>query len=264
MTISCPKCGRSNRDNAKSCYYCDQPLQGHGEGGGLDPSTASKDTEVKLQALQGMLSGALRTKYSKIPQDDEERIMDRIQKFFLKDIGSRQPIQSILKEAGILISRTFGFTEISIGLRDPKDGLYKYESFVGLRSETEQAYKKLAYTYNDMMDTSKFPRISISEYCDFFLGEFRPYQNGEEHTYGRPSLLGTCERKSPDNMIEGDYICTYMYGHEKLLIGWFEFARTRNENMPSRKELKWLEFFTIVLGKMIYERQKSDAGKRRI
>lgn len=261
MTINCPKCGKNNTDNARICFSCREPLQG--EKDGLDSRNPVGNKEVNLQALQGMLSSTFRTKYSKVPQDEEERIIDRIEKFLLKNISSRQPISSILKEAGILISRTFGFTEISMGLRDPKDGLYKYEAFIGLRPETEHAYKKLAYTYDDMMNTNKFPRICINEYCDLFLGEFKPYQDGEEETFGRPSLLGSCERKSPEAMIEGDYICTYMYGHENLLIGWFELARTRDEKMPARKALKWLELFTIILGKIIYERELIRAGQRR-
>jgi len=213
--------------------------------------------------LKGMLSSTFRTRYSKVPQDEEERIMDRIEKFLMKSISSRQSINSILKEACNLISRTFGFTEVSVGLKDPKDELYKYEAFVGLRSDTQQAYRKLGYTYDDMFNGNKFPRITISEYCDLFLGEFRPYQDGEEGTYGRPSLLGITERKNPETMIEGDYICTYMYGHENLLIGWFEMARTRDEKMPSRKSLKWVEFFTVVLGKILYERGAAKGDHRR-
>lgn len=200
------------------------------------------------------LTKLLRESASLIALDEGERTMVQIEKFLLRTSVSNETTQSFIEEAANTISRMFDFAEMTVALKDWSEGRYKYIAFVGMRSEAVAAYKKLAYTLDETLSPTKFPRIKLDNYIDFFLGEFRPYREGEEETFNRPSQLGK-ERESLEDMLEGDYICVYIYGPGNEIIGWFELARTMNGKIPTRQTFKWLELMSSIIGKIIWERE---------
>jgi len=202
----------------------------------------------------------LKERCSPIPLDDTERIMANIEKFLQRNSSATVTTQSFVEDAATTVARMFDFTELIVALKDKSDGKYRYVAFVGMRGEAISAYKKLAYSYDEMVSASKFPRIKLDNYIDFFLGEFTPIREGEIDTYNRPSMLST-DRKAEDEWREGDYMCVYMHGSGSEIIGWFELARSMSGKLPSRETFKWLELMVSIVSMFLYEREYS--GMRR-
>jgi len=203
------------------------------------------------------LARALQEICTPLIKDPNERVLEQIEKLMLKGTDPKETIDSFLMSAGTLIYRLFGISEVTIALKDPSDNRFKYRLFFGMRKESEDAYRKITYTLEQAISTTKYPRIRLSEYIDFFPSEYRPYIEGELDTFNRPSKL-EMKRKSPTEMIEGDYFCVYFYGLNKNdILGWFELARTLNGKMPPRENLKWLELLASIVGRTIHERRLS-------
>jgi len=209
-----------------------------------------KDEEDKTRQLTKLL----RERCSLVSKDETERTMVQIEKFLTKVSGPGETPQSFLQETANTISRMFDFAEFVVALKDKSDGLFKYVAFVGMRKEAELAYRKLGYTNEEVVSPIKFPRIKLTNNIDFFLGEYRPYREGELETFNRPSQLGK-GRDSVENMQEGDYFCVYLFAPSKEIIGWFEIARTMNGLIPSRQTFKWIEFLAAIAGRIIYEKE---------
>jgi len=209
-----------------------------------------KDEEDKIKQLTRLL----RERCSHFSEDETERTMAQIEKFLARVSGPAETTQSFLQETANTISRMFDFAEFVVALKDRSDGLFKYVAFVGMRKEAELAYRKLGYTADEAISPIKFPRIKLTNHIDFFLGEYRPYREGELETFNRPSQLGK-ERGSMENLQEGDYICVYFFTPTREILGWFEIARTMNGLIPSRHTFKWIEFLAVIAGRIVYEKE---------
>lgn len=251
--MKCPNCGTENPEKTRFCIKCKKLIA-------ESIQTVKKDTEKEIPLLDAEMGKQVRqlqkfmqNTYSKIPQDSDERMMDQIRRILMRNLIGANCDIAFLNDVAKLIHRLFNFSEVTIGFKDRSDNLYKYIVLSGVRKETEIATRKLQYTYQDMIDHIKYPRIRLSEFCEFFPGEYRIFHEGEYETYGRPSLLGQ-KRNSIEDMIEGDYFCVYMYGERNELIGWFELGRTNDMKMPSRATMKRLEFFAAVIGRMTCDR----------
>ena len=216
----------------------------------IEKSDSPMDEEDKVTQLTKLL----RERCSLIAEDENERIMAQIEKFLTRSGGVNETTQTFLQETANTIARLFDFAEFVISLKDRNDGLFKYVAFVGMRKEAETAYRKLAYTTDDAISPVKFPRIKLDNYADFFLGEYRPYREGEEETFNRPSQLGK-QRDSIEKLQEGDYICIYFYSPNRDILGWFEVARTMDGLIPSRRTFKWLELVATIVGRIVYDRE---------
>lgn len=251
--MKCPACGADILSTDRFCTSCRRPIDLFIKKG-IDVSAkeiSKMESERRVQT--GKLVRLIRDSYSQIPQNEDERVMENLEKIVSKSLEPNRSIDQFLKDVSELIHRSFGFIEIAIGLKDKKDGRYKYKNFYGLRKNSEKAYQKISYSYEDMIDAVKFERIKLSNYCDFFPGEYSSYLNGEEDTFSRPSLLGQ-RRINPDDLIEGDYFCFYMYGKKNELIGWFELSRNKNNKFPQRNTIKWLELISAICGKCLSEK----------
>ena len=213
-------------------------------------TTEAVDDEDKIKQL----SRLLRERCSLVSEDETEKMLSQIEKFLVRVSGPAETTQSFLQEAANTISRMFDFAEFVIALKDRSDGLFKYVAFVGMRKEAELAYRKLGYTAEEAVSPVKFPRIKLTNHIDFFLGEYRPYREGELETFNRPSQLGR-ERESIENLQEGDYICVYFFAPTREILGWFEVARTMNGLIPSRRTFKWLELLSAITGRIVYEKE---------
>jgi hypothetical protein len=214
--------------------------------------------KVDLSEKTREITRLLKERCSPIPNDDTERMMANFEKFLQRNSSPSVTTQSFMEDAATTISRMLDFTEMVVAIKDRSDGRYRYVAFVGMRGEAISAYKKLAYTYDETISASKFPRIRLDNYIDFFLGEYTPYREGEIDTYNRPSML-TKDRGADDEFREGDYICVYMHGSGNDVIGWFELSRTLNGKLPSRQTFKWLEMMVSVVGLFLYEREYSGS-----
>lgn len=199
----------------------------------------------------------IRGRYSPIPRDENEKVMDGTEKLMLIARDPTLPLKIFLDEAGRLIHRLFDFREIAIGMKSKSDNLFRYEVLIGFSGEAERARKKLTYTDDDMLDSKKYPNgIVITKKTEFMLVELHPYKPGEEDTYNRPNLLAK-QRSSIEDFIEGDYIIIYFFGRKGEVMGWVELSGTRSGKMPSRSTMRWLELISSIIASVICERDPS-------
>jgi len=199
----------------------------------------------------------IRGRYSPIPRDENEKVMDGTQKLMLIARDPTLPLKIFLDEAGRLIHRLFDFREIAIGMKSKSDNLFRYEVLIGFSGEAERARKKLTYTDDDMLDSKKYPNgIVITKKTEFMLVELHPYKPGEEDTYNRPNLLAK-QRSSIEDFIEGDYIIIYFFGRKGEVMGWVELSGTRSGKMPSRSTIRWLDLISSIIASLICERDPS-------
>ncbi|MEM4265140.1 MAG: zinc ribbon domain-containing protein [Thermoplasmata archaeon] len=252
--MRCPSCGAENPASAKACSECGKAFAQHNA---RMESYAKSSDEIGKSDDMKQLAKALQEICTPLIKDPNERVMDQIEKLMLKGTDPKETIDSFLLHAGTLIYRLFGISEVAIALKDPSENRFRYRLFFGMRKESEDAYRKISYTLEQTTSTTEYPRIRLSEYVDFFPSEYRPYIEGELDTFNRPSKL-EMKRKSPTEMIEGDYFCVYFYGLTKNdILGWFELARTLNGKMPPRETLKWLEMLASIVGRIVHERRLS-------
>lgn len=159
-------------------------------------------------------------------------------------------LRMLLNEAAALISKHFGIREVTIGLRDKKDGLFRYVAVVGIRAEAEAALRRVAYTIEDFRPEGRYKGTSLGKYTSLFLAEDNPYVNGEETTYSHPVLLGS-RRKSLTDSVEGDYIDVMIFGKGDAVVGWIEIAGTRAGKIPDINTIKWMETISRIIGTAI-------------
>jgi hypothetical protein len=199
----------------------------------------------------------IRDRYSPIPRDENEKVMDSIQKLMLISRDPTMPLKAFLDETGKLIHRLFDFREIAIGMKSKNDDLFRYEVLIGFSSDAQRARKKLTYTHDDMLDSKKYPNgLIITKKTEFMLVEVQPYKSGEEDTFNRPNQL-TKERASIEDIIDGDHIDIYFFGRKDEVVGWIELSGTRSGKMPSRSTIRWLELISSILASIICEREPS-------
>jgi len=200
-------------------------------------------------------SRQLREIYSPVARDDTERIMEGIDALLSNSRSRANTTKAFLEDAMKLIYRLFDFREIALGLKDRKDGLYRYEVILGYRKDSEVAYKQLVYKADEMADQKKYPvGVYISRYGEYSMVEGQPYKQGEEETYNRPLMLKK-ERAAPDDFIEGDYIQIYFYGVKGDYLGWIELSGPKSGKIPPRSTIKWIEFIAQIIGTIVYERE---------
>lgn len=200
----------------------------------------------------------LRDRYSPIPRDENEKIMEGIQKLLVIARDPVLPLQAFLDETVKLIHRLFDFKEVAIGTKSKSDNLFRYNAFIGTSGDAQKAGRKLAYTYEEMTDSNKYPGgVRITKKTEFMLVELHPFKPGEEDTFNRPSLLKK-DRPSIEDIAEGDYIDIYFFGRKDEVIGWIELAGTRTGKMPSRSTIRWLELISSILASVISERDSDN------
>jgi len=71
--------------------------------------------------------------------------------------------------------------------------------------------------------------------------EAYPEDETELKAFGKPELLDS-PRKKLDEFRQGDYIDFYIHGYEGALLGWIEVSNTKDNKMPSRLSIRWIEF----------------------
>ena len=191
------------------------------------------------------IEALLKKRYSQATQSEEQKILDGLQNF-IAHIKLGRSSRNLLQEAARTIHRVFPFQEIAIGIRNPDDGLYRYDTFIGYSREAEAEFKKQAYDIKSFFDPGEFPSIRISKLIDLTIAENEPLMEKEQACWNRPTLLKV-PRKSPDEFVEGDYMDVFAYSEDNELLAWIELSAPRDGKMPSSSTLKGLELFATVL-----------------
>lgn len=197
------------------------------------------------------MASYFRKRYSRVPENETERVIDSIEDIICDClIRPGKSILPALQKAAGLIHRRFECKEVAIGLRDP-DGLFRMKVFIGYTANAKAAYGKIAYTYEEMTEESLWPGIYISKHSEFT--NIRDVE-GERDTLNRPSMINT-DRESIDQFKGGDIIDIHITcGGEKNLLGWIRLSKTKDDKLPSRIAIKWIELIASTLGRIIWER----------
>ncbi|MBN1677755.1 MAG: hypothetical protein JW880_04380 [Candidatus Thermoplasmatota archaeon] len=194
----------------------------------------------------------LQNRFSTVPKNDLEKILDNILGLIELSRDKKRDVKSILEQAARTIFRLFDFQEIAIGLKNPKDGLYRYEVLLGYSRNTEMAFRKLQYTSEEMVSYDRYPFVKIGRISE--LDPVEGISENEKHLYDRPLALGY-PRASPEDFMEGDYIDVWMYDGGGDLIGWLELSKPRNGKMPSSDTVRWIEVIADVCA-LIVDRKR--------
>lgn len=189
----------------------------------------------------------LKFDYSYGPRDQADRTLEALQSFFKRARDPSADLRKLLQDVADLIYRQFRIREVSIGLRDPSDGLYRYQVVHTVREGIRMAHTDLAYRYEDFFDESKWKGTVISNYTKLMLAEWNPYEPGEEETYDRELMLKS-KRRSEEDSIEGDYLDILIRGVNDDLLGWIEISGTWDMKIPNAKTIRSIEIIASALG----------------
>ena len=179
-------------------------------------------------------------------KDKTERALDGILSLLSHCQEPQMDMKDFLIEAANIIQRHLGMDNVSIGLRSASDDLFRYEVFVGTRSDLEAAHRKLAYTEKDFVDDTEYKGTMIGKISKLYLAEDVPYKDDEIESY-RAALLGL-RRRSPTDSSEGDYIDFWIQGTNGKLLGWIETSGTRVAELPDIMTIKLIEVIASMIG----------------
>ncbi len=171
--------------------------------------------------------------------DRSARTLDAIEKILLHLRKPGLERRELLQEAADLVSKHLRIREVTIGLRNPIDGLYSYEVMTGLSEESWAAHKQLTFTNEQFFDDSTYKGRQLTKHTKLFLAESNPYAPGEEGTYSRPLMLKST-RRTVDDSVEGDYVDTIISGADDKPIGWIECSGTNAWKLPDAMTIRWI------------------------
>lgn len=200
------------------------------------------------------LAKMVREKYSRISRDENDATIEGFEQFLMFTMTPRASMNAILDEATRLIHRNFDFQYVGIAMREKSNGLYRYIATTGLTKSAEMSYREIRYTYSDLFDSSTFPSVKVSDFTHFYLAEDAPFKPGEEKSYSRPNLL-TATRTAEDEMLEGDYIDVFMFGHLREVVGFIELGGTRSGKLPEKLAIRWIELIASMIAAMALHKE---------
>jgi len=185
--------------------------------------------------------------YEHIVTDQSGRTLAAVQAL-MQQIESPQPdVRKLMLDASNLISRQFGISNVSVGLRG-SDGLFRYDIMVGLREDAVAERKKIAYKKEEFYDAGPYKGYWISRYTKLYMSEDHPYADSDTGAYNRPILLKDSKRRSPNEALEADYIDVYIFDANNELIGWIETSGTRTGQLPDATAIRWMELMGCIIG----------------
>lgn len=199
------------------------------------------------------VAGRLRLEYSRGVKDQTEKILEELIDLSAQVHRPDVQLRSMLIQASETIMKRLGIASVAIALRSTSDGIYRYETIVGVPDEIVAEFKKITYKREQLMDESAYKSHEISKYSKLYLSEDHPYASGEEFSYQRPGLLDMRRRSSTDSL-EADYIDTYFFDSKGEILGWIELSGTRTKKLPDATCVKWTELIALILGEATRQR----------
>ncbi len=185
--------------------------------------------------------------YQKASNDPGNDRLECVHELMDKLVDPSMDIQRFLWDAANTISTQLGIKEVTIGLKDTKDGLYRYEAMSGLEDTVWEAHKGLTYA-RDQFDTQDIYKYKeISKHTRLYLAEDNPYAVGEDGTY-RKDLMLQSKRNSLEDTIEGDYLDTLVFGKGDELLGWIEFSGLKSGKFPDGQTIITIELLASAVG----------------
>jgi len=242
--MKCSDCGAENSEWARNCGKCGKALAQQGDGSarsaaGMRPNEAAVEHRY--------IPGKMKLDYMHGIRDVTQKRLDALQGLLAHFRTPQLNIDAFLQDAATLISKQMSIDNVSIGLRDPKDGLYRYRAMVGFRDEAAEALKRIAYRKEQFYDDANYVGSDISKQTRLYLAENNAPVEGEQDTFNRPVLLAMKRRTALDSL-EGDYIDVKIWGLYDDLLGWIELSGTRTMQFPDTNSIRWIETVASIIG----------------
>lgn len=214
----------------------------------------------KKDSIESQYRSFIENAYIPIPKDAQEKIIDNLLSLVELAGEKRQSLKAIFEQTCKIIFRLFGFREVAIGLKSREDFQFRYEELFGYRKDVADNFRKMKYSFEDMVSQERFPHIKIGK-----LAELNPMEGlpqWEKELYNRPYQLKE-ERAAPDEFHEGDYIDVFIYANNRDLVGWIELSSPVDGKLPSRITVRWIELIAGILGLVISEKWMDQDSERK-
>jgi len=199
----------------------------------------------------------LKFDYAFGPKEHVDKVLSGLDPLFAAYRKPKVKTRDLLELSANIIYRQLRIREVSIGIRDPKDGLYKYEVMAGMNVGKWRAHEGLAYTKEDFSRNDKWKGTMISKHTKLMLAEDNPYHEGEEDTVDRREMIAS-KRHGPEDSIEGDYLDILIHGLNDELIGWIEISGTWTSKLPDPQTIRLVELIACTLGSMLSAKGATD------
>lgn len=195
--------------------------------------------------------------YARLQKDPGIRALDSILELTAHLKKPRLDARELIQDAMKLMYRQLHIKEITVGLRDPSDGLYRYVAQQGVRPEIWAGHRELAYSADSFTGRGKWKGTAISKNSILYLVEDQPYADDEKTTY-HEHLSQVSTRRTTDDSIEGDYLDVHITGANNEILGWFEVSSMWDGKLPSANTIRWMELIADLVG-VALSRQKDNA-----
>ena len=247
----CKKCGKilglapkpsPSEQAAKSVEAARKALEKPAPGVGEHPVT-HREVAIRMQV-----------EYTHGKTDPRERSLDEI--LALLELLRREQISvyQMLDRSSAIMRSLFRFRWVAIGLRNPSDGMYRYEVMSGFREDAASARRRQAFKPEDFTSNKVYKGWDISPLSKMYFGEDKPYTDGSEVTFNRPILM-TSIRRAQDDSLEADYLTVRIPGNKDEMLGWIETSGTITGKLPDIETIKWIELIAQVLGAAVMKRR---------
>lgn len=257
--MKCPTCGFENPKAYGPCQRCGRFLSAFTIQTSRPVDTAAKKQPFELpkdisfagKTKEGFshedIARNMKMSYQHGTRDGNQRTLEIFLRLLEHSRKRELDTRSLIQQAAEFIHDHFRLRWVAIGLKSPRDGLYRYDALVGFREDALQARKIQSFKLEDFTDDTKYKGRAISEYTKMHFEEDKPYGEGGEATFNRPALLKS-RRHAADDTLEADYLNVHIYGVDKELVGWIETSGTIMGKLPDAQTIKAIEVIASMIG----------------
>lgn len=200
----------------------------------------------------------LKMDYARLQKDPGIRALDSILELTHHLKRPRVDVRGLIDDAIKLMYRQLHIKEITVGLKDPSDGLYRYVAQQGVRQEIWEGHKELAYSADAFTGRGKWKGTAISANSMLYLVEDDPYAEGEKDTY-QEHLSQVSRRRTLEDSIEGDYLDVHITGAGNEILGWFEVSSMWDGKLPSANTIRWMELIADIVSIALSRERENGA-----
>lgn len=190
---------------------------------------------------------ALRLTYLGARSEQTSKLLDGFAALLNRFHSQPLVIHDLVQEAASYIHRQFRLRYTMIGLRNPVDGVYRYEVEAGMRPEAWAWQKARTYKKDDFALTVEgiYSAGEISRLTRVYLEEENPLGEADIGVVNRPFLL-KARRKSEEDTLEADFIDTLIVDDKNDLLGWIEYAGTLTGRFPDPMTIRYIELISVI------------------
>ncbi len=191
---------------------------------------------------------ALRLRYLGARSEQNSKVLDGFAALLVKFHTRPMVLQDLAQEAASYIQRQFRLRFTMIGLKNPVDGILRYEVQAGMRPDAWAWQKARSYKKEDfaLVVQGTYNAGEISRLTRVYLEEENPLGESDVGVVNRPFLLRST-RKSEEDTLEADFIDTLIVDDHNELLGWIEYGGTLTGKFPDPMTIRFIELISVIL-----------------